>query len=778
MASAVNEVGKVAIKLTLTGQKEVVKDAQQTGKEVASTLGSELGVIGKAGSLMNTLTDGIITAATSTVKTVSKIAIGTAATTLTTIGTMSAKQYAEYEQSLGGIRTLYGDASAQIEEFAKNAYKTAQVSTNEYMKQATLFSARLIQATGGDLKKAAELTDQAMRDMADNSNKMGTSLKSLQNAYQGFARGQFGMLDNLMIGYGGTASEMARLINDTKVLGDEIAVDAKTVKDVPFDKIIEAIHIVQTELKITGATAQESFSTVQGSFRMTKAALENLITGFADPEANLVELSTAFVESASYFASNMIPLIGKIVGSIAEMLPRIIDELMDSFDEFLNYDFLKRATDSILSAVLTLATDLISKATVIIPRLLQSLFEVLPKILDGLPKMFDQIVELGNAVLDILIDNLPELFSKFAVKFSNGVGNMLTKSILPAIRRICENILPNFIHGIVLIATEQLPYVFETFGTVAQMLPEILPELLEGFNTLLTEFISYLPTYLPIFINSLLEMALQIVDALPTILDTIVQGIMTIVQILVQPENLTRIIEAGVELLLALLNALPIVLQALTDALPQIIDSLCEFFLDIDNQKRIMDAFFKLLVGLGGVIPRILGVLFEGFYQLFKTLWERLKTTFGEFAGIVGRTFTDLFKGAFNNIAMYFENFINGAVKKFNSFLEFINGITSTFGLTVQTLPLVKVPRLAQGGLATSATPALIGEAGKEAVIPLERNQDNWAGLLASKLAEEFNNQDSMAERPITIVMNNTINNDMDTDEMCNKLTTALRRAV
>lgn len=778
MASAVNEVGKVAIKLTLTGQKEAMKDAQNTGKEVAKTLGSELGVLGKAGSLMDTITDGIITAATRTVKTVSKIAIGTAATTLTTIGTMSAKQYSEYEQSLGGIRTLYGDASAEIEEFARNAYKTSQLSANDYMKQATLFSARLIQATGGDLKKAAELTDEAMRDMADNSNKMGTSLKSLQNAYQGFARGQFNMLDNLMIGYGGTASEMARLINDTKVLGDEIAVDAKTVKDVPFDKIIEAIHIVQTNLKITGATAEEAFSTVQGSFRMTKAALDNLITGFADPEANLVELSKAFVESASYFASNMIPLIGKIVGSIAEMLPRIIDDLMDSFDEFLTDDFLKRATDSILSAILTLATDLISKASVIIPRLLQSLFEVLPKILDDLPKMFDQIVELGNSIFGILIDNLPELFSKYAVKFTNGVGNMLKKSILPAIRQLCENVLPNFIHGIFLIATEQLSYMFETFGTVAQMLPELLPEILDGFNTLLSEFISYLPTYLPIFINSILEMALQIIDALPSILDTIVQGIMTIVQILVQPENLTRIIEAGVELLLALLDALPIVLQALTEALPQIVDSLCEFFLDSENQKRIVDAFFKLLIGLVGTIWRIVGILFEGFIESWRVYWERLKTTFGDFAGKVAEKIKGAFKGAFNTVAGFIEDFFNGAIHKFNNFLSFINGITSSFGLTVSTLPLISVPRLAEGGLATSATPALIGEAGKEAIIPLERNQDNWAGLLASKLAEEFESQDYDSQRPITIVMNNTINNDMDTDEMCNKLTTALRRAV
>ena len=170
------------------------------------------------------------------------------------VGKQALTSYADYEQ-LGGVETLFKDSAGIVENYANNAYKTAGLSANEYMETVTSFSASLLQSLGNDTEASAKYADQAIIDMADNANKMGTSMESIQNAYQGFAKQNFTMLDNLKLGYGGTQAEMARLINDSGVMGDTFVATAENVKDIPFDKMIEAIHEVQTNLGITGTTA-------------------------------------------------------------------------------------------------------------------------------------------------------------------------------------------------------------------------------------------------------------------------------------------------------------------------------------------------------------------------------------------------------------------------------------------------------------------------------------------------------------------------------------------
>ena len=638
------EVGKVSIKLALTGQKEAESQAKTAGVN-----------IGKAVSVGASIAQGVARDAI----TYTMTAISTAVSAITAITTASVKLYGDYEQALGGVQTMYDDASEEIEAFAKEAYRTSQISTTEYMEQATRFSARLIQGLEGDVKKAAELTDMAIQDMSDNANKFGTSLTTIQNTYQSLARGQYTMLDNLNLGYGQTKSEMERLLADAEKISG-IKYDISNYAD-----IVQAIHIIQEELEIAGTTGKEAFDTLQGSFRMLKSSLKDLATGLADPEANLDELVNHALESANAFAKNIIPTITRILKNITPT-----------------------------------------------------------------------IVKLG--------------------------GNILTELAKSSIE-----LAPVFVQAVLDLAT-----------VILQDATELLPILADGIRNLLSQIVDYIPTFLPVLFEFMIGIAEQVAEILPNIIGSLVEGIMMIVQFLVQPENMTRIIQAGIKLLMALIEALPVVLDALMYALPDIIDAIVKFYLDKDTQEKLMIAFLECLYALVMAVPRILNVLFGAFYDLFKTLWERLKTTFGEFAGEFGKAFSASFKGALNGVIKFVEGFINKAVGMVNGFVGSINTIISAVGGHINPLPSVSLPRLAQGGLATSATPALIGESGKEAVIPLERNQDNWAGLLASKLAEEFNNQDSMADRPITIVMNNTINNDMDTDEMCNKLTTALRRAV
>lgn len=226
--------------------------------------------------------------------------------------------YAEYEQLVGGIETLFKDSKDKVMGYAKNAYKTAGLSANDYMSTVTSFSASLLQGLGGDTAAAAEMANMAVTDMADNANKMGTDITMIQNAYQGFAKDNYTMLDNLKLGYGGTQEEMARLINDSGVMGDSFVATAENVKDISFAKIVEAIHVVQTEMGITGTTAKEATETITGSFNSWKSTWTNLMTGMADDE-NIEPLVDSFFDAGQ-----------DVLRNIGKVLPKIGKNLVDT----------------------------------------------------------------------------------------------------------------------------------------------------------------------------------------------------------------------------------------------------------------------------------------------------------------------------------------------------------------------------------------------------------------------------------------------------------------
>lgn len=232
------------------------------------------------------------------------------------IGKQSYNLYSANEQLVGGVETLFGKSTDKIIDYANMAYKTAGVNANEYMDQAVSFAARLLQGLGGDTEKAAEYANLAIIDMSDNANKLGTDLSMIQHAYQGFAKNNYTMLDNLKLGYGGTAGEMARLINDTRVLGEATNVTAKTVTSVPFDKMIEAVHKVQQQIGITGTTTWEAEKTIVGSTRAVKASWENLMVAIADENANLGDSLEKFTNSVAVLFENAAPRIKQIVSGL------------------------------------------------------------------------------------------------------------------------------------------------------------------------------------------------------------------------------------------------------------------------------------------------------------------------------------------------------------------------------------------------------------------------------------------------------------------------------
>ena len=269
-----------------------VKQAEKSGSSLATSLKSGLATAAKVGAA----------------------AVGAAATAIGALTTAAVNNYAEYEQLVGGVETLFKNSADTVMGYAENAYKTAGMSANEYMSTVTSFSAALLRSVGGDTEKAAGLADTAITDMSDNANKMGVSLESLQNAYTGFSRGNFTMLDNLALGFSGTKEGMQELLDTAGELSG-VKYDIGSYAD-----IVEAIHVVQTEMGITGTTAKEAATTIQGSTASMKSAWANLVTGLADDSADFDTLMSNFVDSVVTVGENIIPRIQTTIQGVTQLV--------------------------------------------------------------------------------------------------------------------------------------------------------------------------------------------------------------------------------------------------------------------------------------------------------------------------------------------------------------------------------------------------------------------------------------------------------------------------
>ena len=248
------------------------------------------------------------------------------------IGQAAVESYSNYEQLVGGVDTLFKDSSQRVQEYAANAYKTAGVSANEYMEQVTSFSASLLQSLGGNTKKAADISNQAIIDMSDNANKMGTAIGSIQNAYQGFAKQNYTMLDNLKLGYGGTKKEMERLIADANEFREQSGRTGDLTIE-QFSDIIEAIHEVQVQLGITGTTAEEAEKTLEGSAKSAEAAWKNLMTALADPTQDLDQLIDDFIAAKTKQIENLLPTVEHTIEGIGQAIDHLIPELDGAGEE-------------------------------------------------------------------------------------------------------------------------------------------------------------------------------------------------------------------------------------------------------------------------------------------------------------------------------------------------------------------------------------------------------------------------------------------------------------
>ena len=335
--------------------------------------------------------------------------------------------YAEYELLVGGVETLFENSAGTVQEYARNAYKTAGISANEYMDTVTSFAASLISGLGGDTAQAAEMANMAITDMADNANKMGTDMSAIQNAYQGFAKQNYTMLDNLKLGYGGTQKEMYRLMSDAKKLDDSFdavfSLDTKGHLEAEYADIVQAIHIVQTEMGITGTTALEASTTVEGSVNSMKSAWSNFVTGLGNDNADISELSAQLIESVGTVAENVLPVVETVLKNIAEAVSNDGPEMIEQFVSYA-IEKLPEIIKLGLQMVLALVKGLVQNLPELWTAVLDMMAGIVQTILDALP----DIIEVGRDIVRGVWEGIKAMASWIGEKvsgfFSGIVGDV------------------------------------------------------------------------------------------------------------------------------------------------------------------------------------------------------------------------------------------------------------------------------------------------------------------------------------------------------------------
>ena len=379
----------------------------------------KIGVDDQASSNISKITKGLGNG----LKTAAKIgtaAVGAAATGIVALTKSAVENYAEYEQLVGGVETLFGTSAGKVQEYASNAYKTAGLSANEYMETVTSFSASLLQSLGGDTEAAAEYADRAVTDMSDNANKMGTSMEMIQNAYQGFAKQNYTMLDNLKLGYGGTKTEMERLVADAAALTDVQADLGVTVDEnsLSFGNIVNAISVMQSKMGIAGTTAEEANKTISGSINAMKGAWSNLITGIADENANFGELVNNFVETLvgddsgeGGVINNILPRVEVALEGAGKLVEALIPVIIDKVPTIIN-EWLPKILQSGIDIIRSIMDGMIQNQGDIVNGVVNTVNTLVNGLLDHLPEILVMGVTLIGQIAAGLIQGLPDLIGR------------------------------------------------------------------------------------------------------------------------------------------------------------------------------------------------------------------------------------------------------------------------------------------------------------------------------------------------------------------------------
>lgn len=656
-------------------------------------------------------------------------AAATAAATATAALVKSAvTAYSDYEQLVGGVETLFKDSASEVQKYAANAYQTAGLSANEYMETVTGFSASLLQSLDGDTKAAAEKANVAITDMSDNANKMGTSMESIQNAYQGFAKQNYTMLDNLKLGYGGTKEEMQRLLEDAEKLSGQ-KFDLSSYAD-----IVDAIHVVQTEMGITGTTAKEAATTIQGSVNMTKAAWQNLIVGIADDTQDFDVLVNNFVESVTTAGNNILPRVEialKGVGTLVEKLAPVIAKTVPNIVSTTLPSMIKAGT----SMIRALLDGLLKAVPELIPCFKNIVNQLISVIVTNLPMILNAAVTIAGAIVSGLVEALPdildagiELIQSLAQGLTNGIPTILSTAIT-----IVSQLASTLIQNVPQIVQTGIQLLLGLVNGILQAVPQLLQEL----PGIITQVVNNLLSCIPMIIECGIELLTSLVDALPEIIQTIVAVLPEIILSIIEAllSHIDEIIQAGVKLLVALIDALPQIIDTICKALPQIIEAITGALLEhLDDMIYAgVDLFMALITNLAEIknalaskMPEIIASIVRAIGECLGEMWEAGKR-------LMNKLWQGL-KEVAPNIASWFKDFLH------NLFIQDVNVQVDTSSLKSSATAKItnkstSARKHAKGGVVEKGEIALLEGDGAEAVVPLHQNR-----MWISRVAQDMKN--------------------------------------
>lgn len=694
------EVFKILGRIAVSNEdaNEKIEETGDKAEKTSSKMGSVFGNIGKFA----------LKAAKVAVVATTAIATGIAGITAKAVS-----EYADYEQLVGGVETLFKDSSDKVVEYANNAYKTAGLSANEYMDTVTSFSASLLQGLEGDTAQAAEYANLAITDMSDNANKMGTSMEMIQNAYQGFAKQNYTMLDNLKLGYGGTASEMARLINDSGVLGDTMTVTADNVNSVSFDKMIEAIHVVQTNMDITGTTAKEAATTIQGSIGMMKSAWANLLIGMADPSQDMGVLMNNLVDSAMAVADNLVP-------RIADTLPRVVTGI----------------------------SSLAQKLAPYIPPLIEQL---LPSLIQGATSLLSEVVNNLPGILETLLPGVGEQIGQTLSGALQSIWGAV-QSVLPSILQMIQTVLPVILDLINALLPPLMQIIQAVLPVLTNLINMLLPPITQIIQTLLPVLMAILQPVLDLLqplldmLMPIIDMVIQVVAPLTDLLNMILPPLAELLSMLIEEylnvlkpilewycKMLSGTLKAAIKLIVTVINNCKESFAAAWRGIKKAWNAAPEFFSEIwSSIKGVFSAVNTWFSDIFGKAWAGIKNAFSPMVNFFSSTWQKIKNIFSKVGTAIADGLSGAVTSAVNAILSKATGIINGFIRSINSAISILNKIPK---VSISRIDELDAPQLAEGGVLAKGQVGILEGNGAEAVVPLEKNT-GWIKKVAENMAE------------------------------------------
>ena len=583
--------------------------------------------------------------------------------------TQSIQSFAEYEQLVGGVDTLFKDASSKVQEYAANAYKTAGMSANDYMNTVTSFSASLLQSLDGDTTAAAEKANLAITDISDNANKMGTDMGMIQNAYQGFAKQNYTMLDNLKLGYGGTKEEMARLLEDAEKLSG-VKYDISSYAD-----IVDAIHVVQTEMGITGTTAKEASSTITGSLSSMKGAWQNLLTAMTTDELPFDEYVNTFVNSVSTVVSNIMPRIQQALVGCVNLINQLAPIIIGAIPELLN---------TILPSVVSAATGIIDAIVAALPSAVQAIVNVLPALIDGVMQVVDGLIGALPTIMQTLVAALPTLIPQLIDAVVNLI--MMLVVVFPQIIQPIIDALPTIIVSIVDALLTNLPVLIQgciqLIGALIAAFPQILAALWEaigGIFVLLGEKI--LGFFEPVKnaisnawqamgnvagLSNMKAMIEQVWGAIKDYVTTYINAIKNVV---------TTVWDSIKNVVSTVLNSIKNVISTAWEAIKTIISNVMKLIASVLNGdwegvksaiSNILNAIKSVIESVWNAIKNVISSVLNGIKNVVSSIWDGIKNVISTAINSVKTIVSSVFNGIKGTISSVFNGIKTTATSAWN----------------------------------------------------------------------------------------------------------------